>query len=230
MKRSLFSPLLMFATSTLAFSSPCMVGTLTSYIGLGATGCTVGGNTVFDFATVSGIGGGTEIPKSAVSLSPLGGSFDSGLSVSVNVSASAATILETIFTYRVSGGLYTADSITLGNSSQSGSGAVTDTQNFCAGGTFGPDGVSGCTGTPGTLVAVNGVQNTDSAQFPPASLLSITDDFVVDGGTAGSASGGMFTDRLTAIPEPSSAWLIAIATAFATSLRLSLRTRRSSGQ
>jgi len=190
----------------------------------------VGTTTFFDFATLSGIGGASEVSASSVSVSPLGGLFDPGLSVAVSVSAAADIIVETIFTYRVSGALYTADAISLSNSSEAGDGAVTDTQNFCLGGTFAPDGTSGCSGTPGALVAVNGIQNTDSAQFTPASLISITDDFVVDGGTAGSATGGTFADRLSAVPEPSSGFLFAIATAAAVSLQLSLSKRRSSGE
>jgi len=219
MKRSFFIVLLAFAGSALAFSSPCAIGSLASYITLGASGCTVGSNTFFDFATVSGISRATEIPTSSVSVSPLGGSFDPGLTVTVNVSASADTLFEAIFTYRITGGSYTANAISLSNSSQTGDGAVTDTQNFCAGGTFGPDGVTGCTGKPGALVAVNGVQNSDSAQFTSVSLLSITDDFVIDGGTAGTANGGTFTDRFSSVPEPSSAFLLTIATAVAVSLK-----------
>jgi hypothetical protein len=95
--------------------------------------------------------------------------------------------------------------LTLSNSSETGNGDVTDTQNFCEGGSFGPDGVDGCAGTSGALITVDGAQNTDHAALQSASLLSITDDIIVDSGGTGSASGGTFVDQLnppTGVPEP----------------------------
>jgi hypothetical protein len=84
---------------------------------------------------------------------------------------------------------------------------VTDIQNYCAGGTFGPDGVTGCAALTGALVTLDGIQQTDSASFGAVGSLSITDDFTLDGGLGGSASGGNFTDQFTAgsisaVPEP----------------------------
>jgi hypothetical protein len=76
---------------------------------------------------------------------------------------------------------------------------VTDIQNYCAGGTFGPDGVTGCAAVTSALVTLDGIQQTDSASFAGVSLLSITDDFTLDGGLGGSASGGSFTDQFTAV-------------------------------
>jgi len=228
MKQFLLLSILAFAMSRVALSSPCASGTLASYIGLGAAGCTVGANTFFDFQTVPGTARATTISTGAVSLSPLGGSFNPGLSTTVNVSAAANSLLETIFTYQVSGQSYASDAITLGGASETGDGGVTYTQNYCFGGTFGPDGVTGCTGTAGALVTLDGVQNSASATVAQASLVSITDDLVLDGGTMGSASGAVATDQLAAVPEPGSIWLVGMAVlAFGCFKRLTLKCKES---
>jgi hypothetical protein len=215
MKRVLRIPSLVFAISTIAVCSPCSSGTLADYISLGATGCTIGGNTVFDFLTVPGIQGGTQVNTASVVISPAGGTFNPGVTAGLDVSASAGNLLEAIFTYKISGQIYGGDTISLSGSSETGDGAVTETQSYCAGGSFGPDGVTGCTGTTGALTAVDGVQNSDSAAFAPVSFLNVTDDFVVDGGVSGSAAAGTITDQFTAVPEPSPMWFLGIAVAIA---------------
>lgn len=219
MKRGLLIISLTFLLSGIGYSASCAAGTLASYIALGSTGCRVGVNQFFDFATVPGTAGASEISTNSVSLAPLGGSSNPGLSVIIRASASANTLLETIFTYRAAGGEYSSDNIALNNSSETGDGGVTDTQNYCLGGTFGPDGVSGCSGTAGALLTVDGVQNNDSISFASTALLAITDDFVVDGGTGGSAQGGKITDQFTAVPEPSIFGLFGIAAAFGAMIR-----------
>jgi len=193
---------ILLLTMSSSGASLCMNGSLASYIALGATGCTIGSNTVYDFQTVSGTAGATPIATLDVTIQPSGGSLTPELSMSLRASASANTELETIFTYRISGNSYIGSMITLSGSSETGDGGVTDVQTFCAGGTFGPDGLTGCTGSPGTLLTLDGVQNQDSTALGPAGVLSITDDLVLDGGLAGSASGGAFADQFTAVPEP----------------------------
>jgi hypothetical protein len=102
---------------------------------------------------------------------------------------------------------------------------VTGIQNYCAGGTFGPDGVTGCAAVNGALVTLDGVQQTDMASLAGVSLLSITNDFTLDGGLAGSAAGGSFTDQFTAheavsaIPEPFGFALTALGLAMGALLR-----------
>lgn len=188
-------------------ASTCNDGSLASYIGLGSGGCTIGANTLYDFQTVSGTSGATAISTADVSISPLGGDSNPGITASLTKVAGANTQLELLFTYQISGASYVGDSITLAGSSETADGAVTDIQNFCAGGIFGPGGVTGCTGFAGSLLALDGIQNQDSTVLGPASLISVTDDLTLDGGLLGSASGGTITDRFSAVPEPSSYFL-----------------------
>ena len=186
----------------LCSAATCTDGSLASYIGLGSAGCTIGANTLYDFHTVSGISGATPISTADVSLTPLGGNFDPGISASFSTVAGANTQLELLFTYQIAGTSYIGDSITLTGSSETGDGAVTDIQNFCAGGMFGPDGVTGCTGMAGSLLTLDGIQNHDSTTFGPTSFFDVTDDLTLDGGLMGSASGATTTDRFSSVPEP----------------------------
>jgi hypothetical protein len=187
----------------IAWSTSCGVGTLASYEALGSGGCTIGSNLLSSFATVPGTAGATELSPLSVSITPSGGSGNPQLLVSVDTSATANELFETIFTYKISGNSYLQSMITLANSSETVDGAVTDIQNLCEGGSFGPDGVTGCPGTSDALVTLDGIQNTDMTALGSPTLLSVTDDFTVDGGTAGTAAGGTFTDQFLAQTAPS---------------------------
>ena len=196
------------AATGLGSAAPCTNGSLAGYIALGAGGCTIGSNTLFGFESLSGVAGATPIGTANVAIAPFGGTTSFGFTATTSQNAGTGTLLESIFTYKLSGNFYTGTSITLAGSSETGDGAVTGIQNYCAGGTFGPDGVTGCTAVTGALVTLDGVQQTDMASLAGVSLLSITDDFTLDGNLGGSAAGGSFTDQFTAreavsaIPEP----------------------------
>jgi hypothetical protein len=201
----------------------CGSASLSSYIGLGSSGCMIGTNTLSDFQLISGTTGATEISPLNVLLTPLGGSSGPSLVTTVNVTAASGSILESLFTFRVAGNSYVGSSITLSGGSETGDGAVTAVENFCAGGGFGPDGVSGCSGNAGALVAVDGIQNQDAAAFNAVSLLSVTNDLTFDAGLAGSAAGGtlvnQFTTASAAVPEPATLLLALIGLLFAAGWR-----------
>ncbi|HEX3682295.1 MAG TPA: hypothetical protein VHU83_07105 [Bryobacteraceae bacterium] len=197
-----------------------MSGTLATYIGLGSGGCTIGQNTLNDFRTISGIAGATPISTADVSISPLGGNLNPGITASVSQVTGANSQLDLLFTYQISGASYVADSITLAGSSETADGAVTDIQNFCAGGAFGPDGVSDCAGLAGSLLTLDGVQNQDSTALGPASFIGVTDDLTLDGGLMGSASGGSITDRFSAVPEPFGYFLTGLGLALGLAAKL----------
>ncbi len=223
MKQFLSLTLLTVAIAVGCSAAPCGSGSLASYVALGSGGCTIGTNTFFDFRTLSGIAGATPIAPAAVTLAPLGGTSDPGVSATVNTTANAGALLETLFTYKITGNSYISDSIMLTNASSSLGGAVTGLQNFCAGGTFGSSGVTGCTGITGSLLTLSGVQLQDSTSLLPVTLLSVTDDFTFDGGLAGSASGGTMTNRFTAtspVPEPATFFVTAMGLLLAAALGL----------
>ncbi len=212
------------ALAQISSAATCTSGTLAGYIGLGSSGCTIGSDTLSSFQLLAGTTGATEIAAANVLLSPTGASANPGLITSVNVVSMTGSVQETLFTYQLSGSSYNSAAISLSNASESGDGAVTGLLNFCAGGAFGADGVSACTGVTGGLATVDGAQNQDSAAFTPVNLLSITNDLTIDGGTAGSATGGALFEQFgataTATPEPISVWLTGIGLALVAVRRL----------
>jgi hypothetical protein len=85
---------------------PCVNGTLASYEALDATGCLIGTNVFSSFDSLSGILGATELAPSSVSITPSGGNGNPQLLFSVSGNAAAGDLLETIFTYMISGNGY----------------------------------------------------------------------------------------------------------------------------
>lgn len=227
MKRATCLILFGILFSLIAWADPCKPGTLADYEALGVTGCTIGSNLLSSFVTLAGTTGATELAESDISIQPLGGTSDPELDFSTSQTVEANQLLETIFTYKISGNPFTQSQIVLSKSSETGDGAVTDLQNLCSDGTFGPDGVSGCTGTPAALAALDGFQNSDQTPLAALAFLSVTDDFTLDGGTAGGASGGWFADQFktgAAVPEPKAVSFLAV---FAIALTAILRRRRT---
>jgi hypothetical protein len=197
----------LFLLVQLSSATTCTSGSLSSYISLGSAGCSIGSDTLSNFAILPGITGVTELGGGSVQISVSGGSFTPSLTFSTNQTVSAGEVLESIFTYDISGASFTSSAISLSGASETVDGGVTEIENYCAGGTFGPDGVSGCSGTGGTLLNLDGVQNTDQSTLGPVTSLQITNDFTLNSGTAGTASGGVFTNSFTSVtttPEPAS--------------------------
>jgi len=208
------------SVARLGAATSCTPEALKDYVALGATGCTIGGNTLYDFKVfTSGTAFATELATGSVKLTPSGGNYNPSLGISVSQTATAPTILETFFTYDISGSGYIATSAALSGSSETVDGAVTGVENYCEGGSFGPDGLDGCPGANGALVTFDGFQNTDSAGFSKVPFINVTDDFTIDGGTAGTASGGTFSNGFSAVPEPVSIGLTGAGLVLAASYR-----------
>lgn len=208
-------------------ASICAAGTLTNYIALGTGGCTIGIDTVSNFQTLSGITGSTAISLNTIQVTPSGGSTNPTLTFSTT--AQTAGLLEAIFSYRISGNSFTGSLVTLSNTTSTGDGSSTYIQNLCGNGVFGSNGVSGCTGpTQGPLVVVS--SGSDSTTFAGPSFLTVADDFTLDGGPSGTASGGTFVDRFTAtnasaVPEPGT--IVATTLGFALLFTLKLRSKET---
>ena len=150
-------------------NSLCSTESLASYIALGSAGCTIGSDTFASFTIISpGTAGATAIDPSAVTVTPSGGTTNPTLTFQTSLTAKTPQLLEALFNYTVAGASFTSDTLTLSNSSETADGAVTDIQNYCFGGNFGPDGVDGCPGadTNGALLGLDGIQNTDSTTIP----------------------------------------------------------------
>src|SRR2546423_14355402 len=103
MKRLLIMISTVMAAAGLSSAASCFNGSLASYIALGASGCTIGSNTLFGFQTVSGIAGATAIATPALAITPFGATTSFGFTAATTQTAGANSLLESIFTYRISG-------------------------------------------------------------------------------------------------------------------------------
>jgi hypothetical protein len=198
MRQTLLLAFATVAVSQLGFAGACASGSLASYVSLGSTGCTIGGDTLYNFKTLTGSAGATAIAASLVTINPTGSTYSLAITISTNQTAAGGAALETIFTYNIAGSLYTGIFATLGNSSETGAGGVTGLVNVCQGGNFGPDGVDGCAHPTSSLLTADGFQNSDMAAFGKVSSLNVTDDFQIDG----PATAGTLSNTFAAVPEP----------------------------
>jgi hypothetical protein len=189
-----------------AMSPACVSGTLTSYIALGSGGCFIGNDQISNFQTLSNLAGAQAISPAGVTVTPSGSDANPSLIFDLTSTAAIGAPTEAIFTYQLNANNVTASMITLSGTNVTADGGVTDAQNLCLAGSFGPDGVSGCTGTATSLVALN--NGSDQTSFSGVPFLHISDDLTIDAGLDGSASGAHFVDQFTAsaagsaVPEP----------------------------
>ena len=219
MKQFLLLAVVAFSGSHMAAAATCGATSLAAYVALGSSGCTIGGDTLYNFQILAG-SGVTELAGGSVTITPSGSIYAPSIAISINQSATAFNAIETMFTYDISGPLYTGISTVLSGSSESTvNDGVTGLVNFCEGGSFGPDGVDGCTKPNGGLTTVDGVQNTDMSTFGAVPFLNVTDDFQLDSG-GGTASGGTLTNSFTAVPEPVSTALVGLGLALAGALKV----------
>ena len=177
-------------------AAPCGQGTLASYILLGAGGCSIQGATFSSFQALSPITGATLSAPENVTVTPIDSPGNPGLTIQMSAFALSNGIREARFRYQVSASGITQSSISLTNTASSGDGAIYLIQDYCLNGTFGQDGVSGCTGMPGRQLSLN--SGPSQAAFGSASLVNVTNDFTLDGGQSGSASGGTITNQFVA--------------------------------
>ncbi len=217
-----------------ASSAPlCMPNTLASFISLGSGGCDIGSATFSGFDPLPPITGATAIAPSAISITPFTSGNVVGLDIRVTATASAGQILQSIFGYQITGPMILSEMTTVSGTASTGDGFVSNIQNFCAGGMFSPDDVSGCPGTSGALVVIgNGV---DQTALPGLTTLSVVGDFTLDAGFSGTATGGLVSDRFTVqpastvIPEPQTYVLLSSALFGIAGLRFAQRRRIKTG-
>lgn len=191
--------------------SPCTSGTLSSFIALGSTGCTIGGNQFANFTTLDVSTGATAISPDDITVNFLNGPSGPGLVFQLNLNAGPGDVLEVLISYQVTGIPLIGNSLSIAGAAATGDGAVTAVEDKCLDGTFG-NGVLGCTGTPDTLIVFSIEFDSllsDQLTFQAVPTIGIVTDIVIDGGPSGTASLGSVTNQFStaptqAVPEPAS--------------------------
>lgn len=227
-----------FLTGTkLVTATPvCTYESLAAYVSLGSSGCTIGTSLVSNFTILTPPSYLGNIDPSNVDITPVNGVGAVGIYAWTKGAASN----ESIFTYEISGNTYSSDAGFVGQYSYGGNAVVYYQQNYCEGGTFGPDGMTDCTGSnPGTLTLfLSGTYlfpspNYTSTPITPTNMLTVTTQFRLDAGAGpiltGFANGGDFGDIFGVprgpVPEPLS-FLLTAAGLLITGYSVAWRRRR----
>lgn len=221
MKQFMFLVAAVAGIAQLGSAAPmCTTGSFTSYVALGTGGCMIGGDTFSGFQTVGGIYGATAIAPGSITVTPSGTTANPMIAFSTNASVGAGMLAEAIFNYTFLSTGFTNDTVTLSKTSMTGDGAATAVTNFCLAGQFGPNGVTGCTGTARSDALLG--NSSETVQFASRYQASITHDLTLDGGLMGSASGGTVADAFAA-PEPATFLLAGLGIALAAGVQLKNR-------
>jgi len=227
-KHVLITAFAALSLSQIGSAASCSVQTLDLYVSGG--GCNIGLDTISNFSIVAGSFGGTPIAPTSVLVTPSGSTYAPSLVFSFDVLATTTPPtgpFELTFTYDISGPPFTGVAGTLSGSLEIPDGAVSGLANICEGGSFNADGFSGCSSNPqGSLVTIDGVQNSDSTTFSQVSFLNVTNDITVDPGTMGSAVGATFSNDFTAVPEPMSMALAGLGLALAGAIKFRKQTTK----
>lgn len=196
---------------------PCITATLSSYVTTGP--CSIGSIVVSGFTVLDIPSGAPEIGADNITITPIASTYTQTLEFrflsSVTGSPFGASF-EQIFTYLVSPlGTFSSAALGLTEATASGDGVVLALQTACQGAALASDGAS-CAG-PGAIysnavVAIDGgTPDLLSAAFglaPDSRALQVRNEFAIDGGGSGSATGGVVSNSFTAVPEPGATLLV----------------------
>jgi hypothetical protein len=217
MKRACLVVLIGWLVPAPAFASPCIVGSLASYVALGGGGCNIGTAQFFNFLDLPLQGGAFAIPDTNLLVNPVDAG-NPGFRFDVNSQAGAGDIFERVIGYSLSGPGFLGSQLTLTGSNVTADGAVTVLEKGCLGAAFGLG--QFCSGIDAPLGAFDlgllGQQLNDSTSFASATLLGAIVDITVDGGLEGAAALRSATTRFTSVtestpvPEPATLTLLAL--------------------
>lgn len=176
-----------------AGAAACVNGTLADYIGLGATGCEIGGSTLSEFGTLAVPFAATAIDAADIGVNPVaGGPFGFGLDFIFGaLTAGPGQLFEVLVGYSVSGAGVAGASARLDGATATDDGVVTLVTDLCRDGAFAA-GPGTCNGAASpALVAFSASFDAvplDQQAFDRSGRLSVIADIAIDGGQVGTAS------------------------------------------
>ncbi len=190
MQRILLAAAFLVVIPSLALAAPCVPGTVTNYVGLGASGCQVGAFTFFNFEGLPSFSGGTPVSPALVQVAPSINAVGPRLDFSLTSSASANQLLGIAIGFSISGSTLNGAVLSMVGAAATGNGVVTAVEDICRGGVFTSD-PSNCT-TSGQVTLVTaqdsiGPTGPDAQKFPITSFFDVFVDIAIDGGPSGTA-------------------------------------------
>lgn len=211
-------------------AAPCVAGvSLSSYIALGATGCTIDSVLFYNFRTLDTQPGALPIVPDSVLVNPISELHNPGFQFVFNMTASFGGLLQATWGFNAVGAHFVGNTASMAGAGATADAAVSVIEDKCLGGNFSPGTFTGCPTTSGQLVLFQfDPQSQLSAQlnFAAVTALDIVNEAVIDAGADGVASLGSVNNRFQVlpmpdqdIPEPASAALAAVGLAAAVLLR-----------
>jgi hypothetical protein len=188
----------------------CAIGSLQSYIDLGATGCQYGDKifSSFDF-TPTATGGGVAPDTNGITVTPVTVGAEIGLKFNSLWFAGTGQLVDTTIDFVVSvvggGPMMIDDASTVQSSSGfTGTGSASVTEGIC-----GPAPCSTVDSTS-TINTQGDHEISSHITFTPTGSIQAVKDIGVSGGTNGTASISAVTDTFsqTSVPEPASVLLL----------------------
>lgn len=202
--------LVFFCCLGTASATPCGAGSIGTYIGLGATGCTVGPYTFHDFgfSVFSSTGGPAVLGTADLTVTPVSGASKYGLNFAgtggPGFSLSSGQAVDYLLTYTVDPPppIIWGFEMDMFTNTPVAPGFANITSSECVGAAF--VGVTCGTFTVGNQVFHNGgtsFQLTDIQAIPGIDVIGTRTHIVLDATAGGSSSFTSFT-QLTMVPEP----------------------------
>jgi hypothetical protein len=216
MRRIALVAVLTLGAPALASASPCMAGTLQTYLNnFASSGCEIGSASFHDFSfDVFDQAATGQINPTLVLVTPVESPDFVELIFSLDLDATAGVFLDGVIGYSVSAltPLLGGARVELSGASATPDGVVTVLMNVCDGGVFQTD-PTDCQGSQLTplLVFQDGFGNSELVAnvdvLPFSSFFDVFTDIGIDGGPGGTTSlDGFVSNRFStpqAVPEPS---------------------------
>ena len=126
-KRLILLTVVLLLFESTAMAALCVTDSLSAYLGLPSTGCTVGDAIFSGFAARNDLlqTGATPVAPTQILVNPLNVSSNPGLEFVVNLAASPGELLEAVIGFNVSGATFDGATLTMDGASATGDAAVT---------------------------------------------------------------------------------------------------------